>query len=310
MGGRSVSFNLAVLLAACGMLIADDTGDAADGLSLINDPRCSPSFSVILSSLESSVDGATSRPSENGSFFYDLSGIYPAELRWTDGNVTYGCICRLRNCIRKCCGDDEILRNKSNNSEICQKMPRNDTELITEIPHLRLSRKQMTKEIQHIENLENHFYLVQDNVCPPGQKYYTLNPDDDSDEQIILQANGSFVDTAGKISPFWNYCIDWKMTVDRIGVLVCYTPEEEAKDFHYHVGIIVSIPFLIATFLVYAITPELRNLYGKTLMCYVICLIIAYVFLILANYIYMSPIRVLCFSTGKQPLYVILIRYF
>ncbi|EGI60813.1 G-protein coupled receptor Mth2 [Acromyrmex echinatior] len=294
MGGRSVSFNLAVLLAACGTLIADDTGDAADGLSLINDPRCSPSFSVILS-LES--NGAASRSLENGSFIYD-GILYPAELRWTDGNVTYGCICRSRNCIRKCCGDDEILRNKSYNSEICQKMPRNDTELITEIPHLRLSRNQMTKEIQHIENLKNYFYLVQDNVCPPGQQYYTLNPDDDSDEQIILQANGSFVDTAGKISPFWNYCIDWKMTVDRIGVLVCYTPEEEAKDFHYHMGIIVSIPFLIATFLVYAITPELRNLYGKTLMCYVICLIIAYVFLILANYIYMSPIRVLCFSTA------------
>jgi len=75
-------------------------------------------------------------------------------------------------------------------------------------------------------------------------------------------------------------------------------PNEEYET-HYHVGIIVSIPFLVATFLVYAITPELRNLYGKTLMCYVICLIIGYIFLILVNYIYMSPIRVLCISTGK-----------
>lgn len=290
MGGRSVSFYLAVLLAACGLLIADDIGDvgnAADGLSLMKDPRCSPSFSVILSL-------------ENSSFFYN-GIVYPAELRWTDGNVTYGCICRLRNCIRKCCRNDEVLREKKNNYEICQKMPQNDTELMTETPHLRLSRKQMTEEIQHIENLKNLFHLVQDNTCPPGRVYYALNPDNYGDEKIILQANGSFVDTDGKIFPFWNYCIDWKVTVNRIGILVCWTPENEANvDFHYHVGIIVSIPFLIATFLVYAITPELRNLYGKTLMCYVICLIIAYVFLILANYIYMIPIRPLCFSTGKR----------
>ncbi|XP_018302659.1 G-protein coupled receptor Mth2 [Mycetomoellerius zeteki] len=288
MGGRSVSFYLAVLLAACGLLIADDIGDvgnAADGLSLMKDPRCSPSFSVILSL-------------ENSSFFYN-GIVYPAELRWTDGNVTYGCICRLRNCIRKCCRNDEVLREKKNNYEICQKMPQNDTELMTETPHLRLSRKQMTEEIQHIENLKNLFHLVQDNTCPPGRVYYALNPDNYGDEKIILQANGSFVDTDGKIFPFWNYCIDWKVTVNRIGILVCWTPENEANvDFHYHVGIIVSIPFLIATFLVYAITPELRNLYGKTLMCYVICLIIAYVFLILANYIYMIPIRPLCFSTA------------
>lgn len=314
MCGSSASVNLAVLLAACGLLTADGAGDAADGSSsLSNDPRCSPLLSVVLGS-ENGIDGATSRTLGNGSFLHD-GIVYPAELRWTDGNITYGCICRLLNCIKKCCRDDEVLHEDSEEEEsdmpTCQKMPWNNTKLIragAKTPDLRLSRDQMTEEIQHIDNLREHFHLVQeDNFCS-GRLVFSLNPNQYGDDTIILQTNGSFMDADGKIVPFWNYCIDWKVTVDQIGILVCPAQvapnEKEPLTTHHHVGIMVSIPFLIVTFLVYAITPELRNLYGKTLMCYVICLIIAYVFLMLVNYIYMSPIPVLCISTGKQHPYV------
>lgn len=34
----------------------------------------------------------------------------------------------------------------------------------------------------------------------------------------------------------------------------------------------ISVPFLILTFLVYGFIPELRNLHGKALMCYVLSL--------------------------------------
>lgn len=309
MRGRSGS--LAVLLAACGLLTADGVDDAADGPSTrSNDPYCSPSLSVVL---ENSTDDAAPRSLENnGSYVHD--GIdYPAEFRWTDGNITYGCICKLRYCLRKCCGNDEVLRSEVptnlKKEATCQKMPQNDTELTDakdRTPDLRLAIDQMSTEIKHIDKLRKHFHLVQDNVCSSPVQY-TVNPNRYDEDAIILQANGSFVDVEGRVIPFWNYCIDWKVTVDQIGILVCWTPEmqsaepnEETFKTHHHVGIMISIPFLVATFLVYAITPELRNLYGKTLMCYVICLIIAYVFLILVNYIYMSPIRMVCLTTGKQ----------
>lgn len=43
---------------------------------------------------------------------------------------------------------------------------------------------------------------------------------------------------------------------------------------------ILSIPFLVATLLVYALIKELRaTLNGKSLMCYVLGLIVAYTFL-------------------------------
>lgn len=40
---------------------------------------------------------------------------------------------------------------------------------------------------------------------------------------------------------------------------------------------IISIPFLLITFCVYGFVPELRNLHGKSLMCYVFALMIMYI---------------------------------
>jgi G protein-coupled receptor Mth (Methuselah protein) len=38
----------------------------------------------------------------------------------------------------------------------------------------------------------------------------------------------------------------------------------------------LSIPFLVATFLVYACIHELRKLHGKAVMCYIFALILVY----------------------------------
>lgn len=306
---RSVNFNSALFLAACGLLTAGSDDIANDGSLpvLRNDPRCSPSLSVVLS-VENSDDAnySTSRtPEKNSNHLHD--GI-PDHLRWTDGNVTYGCVCKLRDCIRKCCHSDEVLREDLTKKPVCQKMTRNDTtpaRVEGKTPDLRLLKEQMAEEVQHVGKLKDRFLLLENFVCPAGT--YALNPDEFQEDKVVLQANGSLVDANGNVFPLWDYCIDWQTTFDRIGILVCLTPERGTPDVSnkeetvYHVGIVVSIPFLVATFLVYAIIPELKNLYGKTLMCYVICLITAYVFLLLANYIYMSPIRTLCIITGKQP---------
>lgn len=39
---------------------------------------------------------------------------------------------------------------------------------------------------------------------------------------------------------------------------------------------LTSVPFLIATFIVYAVLPELRNIHGKCLLCYLFFLTVAY----------------------------------
>lgn len=47
---------------------------------------------------------------------------------------------------------------------------------------------------------------------------------------------------------------------------------------------LVGIPFLVATFLIYAILPELHNnVHGKSIMCYLACLTISYTALSIAQ---------------------------
>lgn len=38
----------------------------------------------------------------------------------------------------------------------------------------------------------------------------------------------------------------------------------------------LSVPFLIATIIVYIILPELRNVHGKSLVCYLLGLVVGY----------------------------------
>lgn len=289
---RSASFNLVVFLAAYGLLKIDGL---APSMPPNNDPLCL-SLSVIL---DVEIGVATA----NGSFFYNGT-VYSADLLWTDGNFTYACVCRKRNCIKKCCRSDEVLRENPEKKAMCQKMSQNNTELATRAartPDLYLPPEKMAKEIRHIGKLRDYFLLVENElVCSTNSML--LNPNDFPEDNVILQANGSLLNSEKKDYPVWNYCLDWQVTYDQVGIMVCVIPETESPNETAHfVGMIISIPFLVATFLVYAITPELRNLYGKTLMCYVICLITGYVFLILANYIHISPMRELCVMTGKQP---------
>jgi hypothetical protein len=44
-------------------------------------------------------------------------------------------------------------------------------------------------------------------------------------------------------------------------------------------GLLISVPFLIVTVLVYCLIPELRDLHGKSLSWHVMCLTVAYIFL-------------------------------
>jgi G protein-coupled receptor Mth (Methuselah protein) len=44
-------------------------------------------------------------------------------------------------------------------------------------------------------------------------------------------------------------------------------------------GLLISVPFLIVTMLAYCLITELRDLHGKTLVCHILCLTVAYIFL-------------------------------
>ncbi|KAG7211135.1 hypothetical protein KM043_010460 [Ampulex compressa] len=247
------------------------------------DPLCQPSLSIPL-------ERAKVRGFENGSLLHE-GLVYPPDLHWiADGSIR-GCVCRLRACLRKCCEDREIL-GEGDRPE-CVELPEGGSP-----PDLRLEEDQLGPEIRHVGQLRERFLLLNDKTCP-GMSYI-LEPEDYEDDEFVLQANGTLL-SAGAVLPQWAYCLDWQESSRRIAVLVCVLPgtepSSENEQVVFHIGMAVSVPFLFLTFLIYAIIPELRNLYGKTLMCYVACLVLAYAFLVLANYVYLGP--ALCHCVGK-----------
>ena len=67
--------------------------------------------------------------------------------------------------------------------------------------------------------------------------------------------------------------------------IVCYSDEEEnLKEDAWVLNIfsyvlLISSIFLIATFVVYALVPEMRNLHGLSVMCQVASLAVTYILL-------------------------------
>ncbi|XP_044763954.1 G-protein coupled receptor Mth2-like isoform X8 [Coccinella septempunctata] len=104
------------------------------------------------------------------------------------------------------------------------------------------------------------------------------------DFEILPDGSVKYFDKWGFVSytTYEHFCVEDLESEDRIDVLVCQTVEfgrNEEKDKLYNLGMIISMPFLLVTFLVYALLPD-RNLHMKALMCYVINLLHAYIFLV------------------------------
>ncbi|XP_078043236.1 putative G-protein coupled receptor Mth-like 3 isoform X3 [Augochlora pura] len=203
------------------------------------------------------------------------------------GNKTIGCVCNLRICVQKCCGHNMMLG--MGNRPKCTRLPVNANSYV---PDLILQRHHLASEIVRDEGgrdifARELFNVVEAMDCPENTYKYMLEPEEYDEDMFVFEENG-MLRTNSNTFPPWSYCLDWKESFQRIGVIVCVSKYAASKEDggtehekSYSIGMMISIPFFLATFLVYAIIPELRSLYGKTLMCYVACLILAYTFLAL-----------------------------
>ncbi|XP_063973107.1 G-protein coupled receptor Mth2-like isoform X3 [Diachasmimorpha longicaudata] len=72
-------------------------------------------------------------------------------------------------------------------------------------------------------------------------------------------------------------------------IIACYPPPRREIPVAYTISLVMSMPFLAATFLVYALLPELRNIHGMTLMLYVASLFSGYMGLIVVQFGAASP---------------------
>ena len=76
-------------------------------------------------------------------------------------------------------------------------------------------------------------------------------------------------------------------------------------------GMMVSLPFLLATFLVYAFIPELRNLHGLAMMSYLSALFVMYLSLVFIKLKSKALMELeLCQVIGYITYYSVLVVFF
>ncbi|XP_045536560.1 G-protein coupled receptor Mth2 [Papilio machaon] len=212
---------------------------------------------------------------DNGTVLFD--GVQYTRETWydleEDGVVTrYGCPCIGRTCLWKCCGEGQAFFNKS-----C---------LNTDYSAANPFNPPVHKGKDQVDFASNKFFYMYTKLCT---ERYLVDPNTGL-EDIFIQENASLYLSTSKSEVWLNpsrYCVDMMTNTNddfRMVALVCYpdkAPDDDSPVLYitYAIGLMISIPFLLATFLVYAFIPELRNLHGMCLMAYCGGLIVAYMFL-------------------------------
>ncbi|XP_067010451.2 G-protein coupled receptor Mth2 [Anabrus simplex] len=136
------------------------------------------------------------------------------------------------------------------------------------------------------------YVVVYGDPCKAGK--YPLDPDDEDDYSYLL-ANGSLViptQFTNALGPK-EFCLEtlWEEEDSHITTpFICF-PEvskaERSSTLHfiiYPIGLLISVPFLIATVVIYLVIPGLGDLHGKALCCYCSCLAVAYFFLAVVQF--------------------------
>ncbi|XP_024889439.1 G-protein coupled receptor Mth2-like isoform X2 [Temnothorax curvispinosus] len=127
-----------------------------------------------------------------------------------------------------------------------------------------------------IGEVDQIFQLTVHDPCPKVGRY-VLDPDEEPNDAFMFLLNGSLYRPRIKEVDIDLYCLI-VFQRDKYEIAVCFDPSDSSEPVPdgYHVGLIISLPFLLTTFVVYSILPELQNMHGYTLRGYVGSLFVAY----------------------------------
>ncbi|KOB73813.1 Methuselah-like protein 10, partial [Operophtera brumata] len=187
------------------------------------------------------------------------------EVKENDQTTRYGCPCIEKLCMFKCCPAGQLFYNST-----CWE---SDSMEPFSPP---LFKEQEPSALK----VDDTFYYLYGRACAQG---YLA---DTGVEELYIQEVSQH--GALPLHPPKSYCAEMRTTdlssPPRLSAIICYPEEVSTDDSYvlytaYAVGLMLSVPFLLATFLVYALIPELRNLHGMCLMAYCGGLIVAYPFL-------------------------------
>uniref|UniRef100_A0A182PLA5 G-protein coupled receptors family 2 profile 2 domain-containing protein n=1 Tax=Anopheles epiroticus TaxID=199890 RepID=A0A182PLA5_9DIPT len=171
-------------------------------------------------------------------------------------NYIRGCLCAVRICVRLCCGEREYLGKRCTPTD----------------EYLPVLVNVSATETIDLRNHSLYGFLY----GKPCEQVYELLPEESLADEWSIARNGSLIIAEELFVPRNQYCLAPRNNNGFASGLVCFTTNEEFKYHLYPVGMLLSVPFLLLTFFVYACIPDLRNMHGKSLMCYVLGLSVGY----------------------------------
>ncbi|XP_058800351.1 G-protein coupled receptor Mth2-like isoform X4 [Phymastichus coffea] len=234
-------------------LLASALAASAWGYLLPNETEC-PSEALV------DVTAAFGKGHERGSVWSD-GVFYPEDaIVWTNGRAL-GCPCRTRACLSLCC-----VAGK------CHE-PIDSDEGFFPIYESRTRRVNRSASVRH-------FWQFAWNPCHETDRY-AFEPELNPGDRFELFDNGSVYQVAvDSLRNYTDFCVEPYDNSYR--VILCFGEVgDDAPNPRVHrvfsYGMLISVPFLLSTFVVYMLIPDLRNLHGQTLCAYVMCLVAAYV---------------------------------
>ncbi|XP_050741866.1 G-protein coupled receptor Mth isoform X2 [Drosophila biarmipes] len=233
------------------------------------------------------VDISAGHKFPNGSYLYDgllvpaeLTGRYDFRILPDDSKEKVqshirGCVCKLKPCVRFCCPHNHIMKEG-----VCSKTMSQE-ELKEHDPYLNVTLQDGSVVTRHFKNE----LIVQWDLPMPCENMFYLDNEFETDQYTLFE-NGSFIrhhDNATLNKR--EYCLqhfefesEEKNTFIRIVPHNCYiVPSRTAQT----VVIITSLVCMALTMCVYLYVKKLQNLHGKCFLCYMLCLFMGYLFLLL-----------------------------
>ncbi|XP_026815269.1 G-protein coupled receptor Mth2-like [Rhopalosiphum maidis] len=133
------------------------------------------------------------------------------------------------------------------------------------------------------------FHIVYEKpTCNESEKY-KLTLSEKANGDFRVNNEGYLLSESGKITP-GRFCLELFSELNYQILAVVCSPEQlavqqDGTNIFYTIGMMLSLPFLLITFLVYALIRDLRNLHGKSLMCHVATLLVAYSSLVVDRFV-------------------------
>uniref|UniRef100_A0A6P4EXS7 G-protein coupled receptor Mth n=1 Tax=Drosophila rhopaloa TaxID=1041015 RepID=A0A6P4EXS7_DRORH len=229
---------------------------------------------------------------QNGSYLYEgvlipahLTGEYDfifanGSKKWVPSYMR-GCVCKLRTCVRFCCLHDHSLDPKYNEESQCNIMLEDHQEMIDPFVDITLKNGSVVKR-----HFKNDLIVQWDLPMPCGDPYKVDNQNEG--DNYTLYENGTFIRHYDNVvMNKREYCLQHFLFKDEnnnitksVRIVAHNCPNTESKTGQTIV-MITSLFFMALTICAHLLVEQLRNLHGKCIICYLVCIFMGFLFLLL-----------------------------